>query len=177
MFVITNVFKNRVIIQDLKLEIQSGQAYDLHKMDLPIAPERSKDLIEATKQGKIKIIKRDIIESSKQEVVVKQSFTKEDMAGIVREEMQKNNSNKEIVELLQKINSSLQNGSSVDSNQKSQGSKEEGLSVDQLSKIHERTVNRLVEKVENKIEKADDNKEKEHDENIEKQLSDLEDFL
>ena len=82
MFLIANSCGKEITISDLGVTLSARQAIDLHKINTPISPEKSKDLQKAQRYGAIKILHKEEQQKTiikEREVVIKESFDKEDL--------------------------------------------------------------------------------------------------
>jgi hypothetical protein len=192
MYIVANPSKKEVVISDLKLVIPPHQSRDLHSLDLPISPEKSKDLETSKRKGYIKVIKQDVIltvgqvmgpppELPTQQIIIheKEVVDKEYMAQTIRDEIQKSFSNQKSEQfpvqnndLLNEIIKKLDN--ILNKNQKEDGPEEE---IDEkiLTKIHAKVVDKIVKDVE--ISSLEYDQKNIKDISVSKNISELEDMI
>lgn len=193
MYIVANISKKILSISDLNITIPPNQSRDLHKMPLPIEPEKSNDLNGAIKKGYLKIVKRD----SKKKAVIEEKHSnkeidKEALAKIFREELKKmNNQNvtsaspapdqsetiKQMMAMMQQMQQTMQNQSQSipqDTNDTNDNFNFDNDDVDQITKIHSKAVKKMTQDVENSIEYQ---QEKTKDSGLASRADELSDLL
>ena len=155
MFLIANSCGKEITISDLGITLSARQAIDLHKVDTPISPEKSKDLQKAQRYGAIKILHKEQQQKNtiikEREIVIKESFDKEDLLkdikSILTQEIDKkitsskNDNSQQMAQILAMMQQIMQN------NQNSSNVKNEeadtDISENALIDLHSRSLNKM----------------------------------
>jgi hypothetical protein len=171
MYLIVNTTKKSVNIDDLGVVFEGHQMLDLDKYDLPIRIEDSKRLREALKLGILKPMSSSKNkEEKKQEDGLNKQELYENIKKLIKEEVtnknQPNNINKDIIDVLKELKSSIdtiKNSKNIIQNNTSNDSEKSDINVDiddsKLIEIHSKAVSRLVKNTQGEIEYKNEQKE------------------
>jgi len=205
MFLVTNTYKEILVISDLGLTIEPRQAFDLDTMSLKNSYSQSKDLKGCIKKGWIKVLKTD--HTDKRRVVNKTEIHKhnnnidkkdidqikdsvkdeiKNQLSLLKNEQDKKNDQNELLlgELLTAINGlaiSNKNKEVVYITQDDKINEKEAESFDYVEEIDEDILNEIHTKVMSKktknVQGTIEHKKKNIKSNIVGQVSELEDLL
>jgi len=159
MFLIANSCGKEITISDLGVTLSARQAIDLHKINTPISPEKSKDLQKAKHYGAIKILHREEQQKTiikEREIVIKESFDKEDLLkdikSILTQEIDKkinssqNDNSQQMAAILAMMQQFANNGQNT-SNVVNEGIEDTDISGNDLVDLHSRSLNKMSKDV------------------------------
>lgn len=159
MFLIANSCGKEITISDLGVTLSARQAIDLHKINTPISPEKSKDLQKAQRYGAIKILHKEEQQKTiikEREIVIKESFDKEDLLkdikSILTQEIDKkinssqNDNSQQMAAILAMMQQFANNGQNT-SNVVNEGIEDTDISGNDLVDLHSRSLNKMSKDV------------------------------
>jgi len=194
MYLIANASGKQMVIGDIGLVLKPKQAIDLHKINLKIDPNKSRDLGISIRKGFVKVLKKDskkskkIVENITNINTMDQKKLLSSIREIIKQEVKNQTSqptqilqgqdNQEILEAIQNVMSAVktQKGTVVVRDGKVIENKEKDLSLDHdtLVEIHSKTVDKRTLDAEGKLEYED---QEIIDIGMGEDLSELEDLL
>jgi len=161
MFLIANSRRGEITISDLGISLNPRQALDLHKIKSPEEINNSQNLKSAIASGAIKVLHKDeiIIKQEKQEVIVQNSFDKNELLNDIKDLLSKevddklkeitNTNNDKLLTLLQSIQENLsKNSTSIVEKKEITGIENISVNADKIIEMHSKAMEKLSKNVE-----------------------------